>query len=504
MRPGGRIGSGPAQVKFVLAAMAPRFWVVLVGHILEHLKSIVGPKHVLTDAADTAPYVSDWLGHYTGSALAVVRPGSTAETAAVVRACTGQGVPVVPQGGNTSLSGGATPDGSGRAVVLSLSRMNRVLNVDPVGNTIALEAGCVLVDAQAAAREAGRLFPVTFGAEGTSTVGGAVATNAGGMAVVKYGGMHHLTLGVEVVLADGRVWNGMRALYKDSSGYSMRDMFIGSEGTLGVITGAVLRLLPLPTARVSAFVAVADGSKALEVLALVKARCGDRLAAFEFMTGACLHLVLQHVPGARLPFAAVPEAALLIELSDTTDEDGLRGLIEQVLVEASEAGIIEDATVAQSVAQTSAFWHIRSSISEALVAAGRTIKLDLSIPIHATASFVAAAHDIVADIAAEARPIVFGHLSDGNLHYNILGPVAAGDATFASAVPRLTQALHDEVIRIGGSICAEHGIGQTRVSELTRTKTPLELEMMTSLKGLFDPAGLLNPGKLLPLRAREA
>ena len=466
--------------------------------ILTRLENIIGRAHVLVTAADKAPFLTDHLAHYRGGALAVVRPGSTAETAAVVKVCVEAGVPVVPQGGNTSLSGGATPDASGRAVVLSLSRMNRILNVDPIGNTITVEAGCILAEVQAAARQVGRLFPVTFAAEKFCTVGGTLATNAGGMAVVKYGGMHHLALGIEVALADGRVWNGMRALYKDSSGYALRDMFIGSEGTLGVITAAVLKLLPPPTARVAAFVAVADNEAALALLALVKTRCGDRIAAFEFMTRACLDLVLQHVPGAALPVAAVPGAAVLVELSDTTDEPALRALLAEVLAEAARSGIAQDAALAADLAGVQAYWAIRSGIPAALVAEGRTIKLDLSLPINATTSFIARAATIVAAIDAGARPIVFGHLGDGNLHYNILPPAGAREADIEMLAARLTEALHDEVIRLGGSISAEHGIGQGRVAELLRTKQPLELELMASLKRLLDPRGLLNPGKLLP------
>ena len=292
----------------------------------------------------------------------------------------------------------------------------------------------------------------------------------------------------------------MRALHKDSSGYSLRDLFIGSEGTLGVITTAILKLLPCPTARATAFVAVRDDKAALCLLALIKNRCGDRVTAFEFMTGACLDLVARHVEGARIPFEIIPETALLVQLSDTVEETALREILEQALAEADEAGLVQEAVIAQNTSQMDGFWHVRGGISGALVAEGRVVKLDLSIPIDATVRFAAAARTVIDELEPGARPIVFGHLGDGNLHFNILPPPGTSDEGFDDFAERLTQALHDEVIRLGGSICAEHGIGQTRVAELQRTKNPLEMELMASLKNLFDPRGLLNPGKLLPIQ----
>lgn len=465
---------------------------------IERLAAIVGKDHVLTGDA-RIPFLTDWLGKYQGAALAVVRPGSTEEVAAVLAACRVANLPVVPQGGHTSLSGGATPDASGRAIVLSLTRMNRIREIDPVGNTITVDAGAVLATVQAAARDAERFFPLSLGAEGSCTIGGNLAVNAGGVAVLRYGTMRELTLGLEVALPDGRVWDGLKALRKDNSGYALRDLFIGSEGTLGVITGAVLKLFPYPRARASALVSVKNVEGALDLLAAVRGECGDRLTAFEFMTDASIALVLRHVANARLPFPEPPPAVVLVELSDTADEGALGARLETVLAEAAERGIVIDAAIAQDLAQARAFWHLREGISEALVREGRAAKHDISVPVARMTEFLAAADAAVAATAPGVRLILFGHLGDGNLHYNLIRAEAMSEADFAARVPALTQAVHDEVKACRGSISAEHGIGQLRIGEMPRYKAPLELEIMTAIKDLLDPARLLNPGKLLPL-----
>lgn len=471
--------------------------------LIARLAGIVGERHVLIDAAAQAPFLTDWLGKYHGAAAAVIRPGSTEEVAAALVLCAASKVPVVPQGGNTSMSGGATPDTSGRAVVLSLTRMNRIREVDPIGNTITVDAGVVLAKVQEAAKAAERFFPLSLGAEGSCTIGGNLAANAGGVAVLRYGTMRELTLGLEVVLPDGRVWDGLTALRKDNTGYALRDLFIGSEGTLGVITGAVLKLFPQPLARATAFVAVRDARAALTLLSSVRARCGDRLTAFEFMTGDCLSLILRHISNARLPLAELPQAAALIELSDADDEAALAARLEGALMEAVEADIVLDAAIAQDGAQARAFWRIREGVSEALVREGKAAKHDVSMPIAAMADFIAATGAAVAAAAPGVRPIVFGHLGDGNLHYNLLPPAGLGDMEFAALASDLTRIVHDETRRRRGSISAEHGIGQLRVSEMPRCKAPIELELMRALKGLFDPDGLLNPGKLLPGPAKN-
>jgi len=471
--------------------------------LINRLAAIVGEKNVLTHDALMTPYLNDWLGKYHGSAQAVVRPGSAAEVAAVLAVCGDTGTPIVPQGGNTSMSGGATPDATGSAVVLSLTRMNRIREIDPVGNTITVDAGVVLAHVHAAAKEVGRHFPLSLGAEGSCTVGGNLATNAGGVAVLRYGTMRELTLGLEVALPDGRTWDGLTALRKDNTGYALRDLFIGSEGTLGVITGAVLKLFPEPRAKATALVAVQNAEAALSLLSLVRDKCGDRLTAFEFMTDVCMDLVLRHVANARIPFSAVPPAVVLVELSDTDDDAALTARLEDALVAASEVELALDATIARDLAQAKNFWRLREGISEALVREGKAAKHDISVPVARMAEFIMAADQAVAAVSHGVRHVVFGHLGDGNLHYNLLRAGDMSESDFAVLAPSLTRVVHDEAKAYRGSISAEHGIGQLRVGDMTRYKAPLELEIMTALKGLFDPAGLLNPGKLLPLTTNE-
>lgn len=466
--------------------------------LIAELAGALGEANVLVSEQDQAPFLTDWLGKYRGAARAVVRPGSTTEVAAVMRICARHKIPVVPQGGNTSMSGGATPDTTGDAIVLSLMRLNSIRNIDAISNTIVVDAGVVLAKVQQAAQQAGRFFPLSLGAEGSCTIGGNLAANAGGVAVLRYGTMRELTLGLEVVLADGRIWDGLTALRKDNTGYALRDLFIGSEGTLGIITGAVLKLFARPHARATAFVAVQDAAAALDLLPAVRDRCGDRLTAFEFMTGECLALILHHIGDARLPLAAMPPAAVLIELSDQDDEPGLRERLEAALIDSVEAGLVLDAAVAQDVTQAKAFWHIREGVSEALVREGKAAKHDVSMPVSAMADFVTSTDAAVRAAAPGIRPIVFGHLGDGNLHYNLLPAEGQTPADFAAIAPDLTRIVHDEIVRRRGSISAEHGIGQLRVGEMKLRKAPLELELMHQLKHLLDPAGLLNPGKLLP------
>ncbi len=467
-------------------------------NLVAALAGLLGEANVIVSAQDQAPFLTDWLGKYRGGARAVVRPGSTEEVAAVMRLCASHGVPVVPQGGNTSMSGGATPDETGEAIVLSLMRLNRISNIDPIGNTITVDAGVVLARVQQAAEAAGRFFPLSLGAEGSCTIGGNLAANAGGVAVLRYGTMRELTLGLEVVLADGRIWDGLTALRKDNTGYALRDLFIGSEGTLGIITGAVLKLFARPQARATAFVAVRDTAAALSLLGTIRDRCGDRVTAFEFMTGDCLALILSHIADARLPLTEMPPAAVLIELSDQDDEAALREKLEAALIGSVEDGLVSDAAIAQDGTQARAFWRIREGVSEALVRAGKAAKHDVSMPVSAMAEFVAATDAAVQAAAPGTRPIVFGHLGDGNLHYNLLPGTDQDPAAFATLAPELTRIVHGEIGRRRGSISAEHGIGQLRVGEMPLRKAPIELDLMRSLKDLLDPAGLLNPGKLLP------
>lgn len=465
--------------------------------ILDQLTAIVGAAHVLTAAADQEAYVVDWMKKYRGQALCVVRPGNTDEVAAVLRCCNEARISIIPQGGNTGMAGGATPDRSGSQVILSLTRLNRVRAIDPVGNTITVEAGCVLATIQQAARDAGRFFPLSLGAEGSCTIGGNLATNAGGIAVLRYGNMRDLALGLEVVLPDGRIWDGLQALRKDNTGYDLRDLFIGSEGTLGVITGAVLKLHAAPAARATAMVALPGRDAALALFTRLRGRAGDRLTAFEFMTRNCVNLVLTHVQAAVSPFPSVPPAIVLTELSDTDAQSDLAALLEEMLAAAIEAGEAADAVIAQSSEQAKALWRIREGISEAQVRAGKTIKHDIALPIGQLASFMDECERVVEAAYPGLNFLVFGHLGDGNLHYNLQRAPQMDDEDFYKLTPPLNALVHDLVHRYRGSISAEHGVGQLRRDELPRYKSGVALQMMHDLKRLFDPANILNPGKLL-------
>ncbi|MFN4276995.1 MAG: FAD-binding oxidoreductase [Ferrovibrio sp.] len=464
---------------------------------LDQLCAIVGAGHVLTAPDDQRAYVVDWMKKYHGRALAVVRPGSTAEVAAVLRCCNEAGVAVIPQGGNTGMAGGATPDDSGRQVILSLTRMNKIRDLDPVGNTITVDAGCILAAVQMAANDAGRFFPLSLGAEGSCTIGGNLATNAGGVAVLRYGNARELALGLEVVLADGRIWDGLQALRKDNTGYDLRDLFIGSEGTLGVITAAVLKLHAAPVAQATAMMALPDRDAALALFTRLRGRVGDRLTAFEFMTRNCVDLVLKQVAGASLPFAAVPPAIVLAELSDTDAGTDLPALLEDLLAAAIEAGEATDAVIAQSGEQAKALWRIREGISEAQVRAGKTIKHDIALPIGQLAAFMDECERVVEAACPGLNFLVFGHLGDGNLHYNLQRAPHMDDEAFYALTGSLNALVHDLVHRYRGSISAEHGVGQLRRDELPRYKSGVALQMMLDLKRLFDPGNILNPGKLL-------
>ncbi|WP_341895440.1 FAD-binding oxidoreductase [Ferrovibrio terrae] len=464
---------------------------------LTQLADIVGTAHVLTKAAAQDAYVVDWMKKYRGRALAVVRPADTAQVSAVLRCCNDARVSVIPQGGNTGMAGGATPDDSGRQVILSLGRLNRIREVDPVGNTITVDAGCILANIQAAAREAGRFFPLSLGAEGSCTIGGNLATNAGGIAVLRYGNTREQALGLEVVLADGRIWDGLQGLRKDNTGYDLRDLFIGSEGTLGVITAAVLKLQAAPAVRVTAMIALPDQDAALKLFVGLGARAGDRLTAFEFMTRSCLDLVLQHVAGTASPFAVVPPAVVLTELSDTDAAADLAGLLETILGDAITAGEAEDAVIAQSGEQAKALWRLREGISEAQVRAGKTIKHDIALPIGRLAAFMRDCETAVEAAFPGLRFLVFGHLGDGNLHYNLQRAPQMTDDEFYALTGPLNAVVHDLVHRYRGSISAEHGVGQLRRDELPRYKPPVAMQIMHDLKRLFDSRNILNPGKLL-------
>ena len=452
------------------------------------LAEIVGAANVLTAPADTAAYFTDWRKQYFAPAQCVVRPGSAAEVAAVVALCGKQNVAVVPQGGNTGLSGGSVPIGTRPEIVLSLSRMNRIRALDALNDTITVEAGCVLAAVQQAAQDAGRLFPLSLAAEGSCQIGGNLSTNAGGVNVLRYGTAREQVLGLEVVLPDGRVWDGLRALRKDNTGYDLKQLFLGAEGTLGVITAAVLRLYPKPSAAATAWLAVDTPGHAVELLALLRAGLGDRLTAFELISDACLKAVLAHAPDTRAPLPGVNGWQVLVEFADSGEAAALRERVERVLFECTEAGALRDAVLAQSGEQARALWRIRETIPEAQFT---NVKHDISVPVSRTPEFIRLAGAALSAAIPEAKPYVFGHVGDGNLHYNV------GPESLVKRREAVNRIVYDTVAKLGGSISAEHGLGQLKRDEIRSHKSPLEMELMRALKRALDPAGLMNPGKVL-------
>ncbi len=465
-------------------------------HLITQFTERLGADHVLTAADAMSSYLGDWRGRYHGAALCVVRPACTAEVAAVVQACARAGVAMVPQGGNTSLCGAATPASDGRSVVISLSRLKRVRAIDPANNTITVEAGCVLQTLQETAAQAGRLFPLSLAAEGSCQIGGNLSTNAGGVQVLRYGNARELTLGLEVVLPNGEIWEGLRGLRKDNTGYDLKHLFIGAEGTLGIITAAVLKLFPLPRATATAWLAIAAPTVAVRLLAELQDRFGPALTACELVSQIALKLVRQHIPGPH-PVVSASPWYLLIELSGGSEDAVLRAALESFLAEAVDAGTISDALLAQSGAQARRLWVLRESIGEAQKIEGLSIKHDVSLPISRIPEFLARAERALSEAFPEIRIVAFGHIGDGNLHYNQSQAAAGENAVFLAAQPQVNRLVHDLVHELGGSISAEHGIGQLKREELQRYKSPLELELMRSIKRALDPQGLMNPGKVL-------
>jgi FAD/FMN-containing dehydrogenase len=467
---------------------------------LEALRSAFSGR-LHTSVVDMRPFLTDWRGKWTGQAQAVVQPDSAADVAAVMRWCHEHRVPLVPQGGNTGLSGGGTPDQSGRAVVLSLTRLNRVRGTDTENNTIVVEAGVTLQQVQQAAQDAGRLFPLSLAAEGTCTIGGNLATNAGGVQVLRYGNARDLCLGLEVVTSEGEIWNGLRGLRKDNTGYDLRDLFIGSEGTLGVITAAVLKLFPIPTSRVSAFIAVPSPAAAVQLLQAAQSALGAALSAFELMSDTCIGLVEKHVDKARLPLAERSPWYVLLEASENTRETESGGALEALLETALEKELATDAALSSSVAQYKALWALREDISESQGAEGKTIKHDIALPISCIAEFVASTGEAIECEFPGVRLVVFGHVGDGNLHYNVSPAADRTDSEHAAAFVALeapiNRLVHDAVIARGGSISAEHGLGVLRRDESARYKSEVELKLMRAVKAALDPLNLMNPGKLL-------
>ena len=465
--------------------------------LVQALHEVLGDAGLISDAERMHSYLSDWRNAYRGQAALVLRPASTEEVAAVVRLCFEAGVALVPQGGNTGLCGGSIPDDSGRQVVLSLTRMARIRAVDIGNQTITVEAGVILQRLQEAAAEVGRLFPLSLGAEGSCTVGGNLATNAGGTAVLRYGNMRDLVLGLEVVLPDGRIWNGLRGLRKDNTGYDLKQLFIGAEGTLGIITAAVLKLFPAVCSLTTAWVALPSPQAAVELIGQMRSLCGDRLTGFELMSRPSLEFVLRHVAGCNDPFAEAHPWYVLIELSDTLVAAPLNDMLEQGLGEAFEQGSVLDAVIASSEAQVAALWALREGISEAQNHEGPSLKHDISVPVSSIPDFIEDTDRRLREDFPGVRIVAYGHVGDGNLHYNISKPLGAEDALFKAQQDSIMQVIYDATAAFDGSISAEHGLGQAKREAAKRYKDPLELELMRAIKATLDPLGLMNPGKVL-------
>ncbi|TSE29859.1 putative FAD-linked oxidoreductase [Tepidimonas thermarum] len=467
--------------------------------LLNDLRAAVGAAHVLTAGdTDLTPWEQDWRRRHRGRALAVVRPASTAEVAAVVRLCGQHGVAIVPQGGNTGLVLGGVPDGSGTQVVLSTTRLQRIRALDAANLTLTVEAGCILQTAQQAAAEAGLWLPLSLAAEGSCTIGGNLATNAGGTQVLRFGNARDLCLGLEVVTADGRVWDGLGGLRKDNTGYDLRHLFIGSEGTLGIITAAVLKLVPQPAAQLTAWAAVPSLDAAVALLGLAQRRLGPGLTGFEAMNRLALQLVQRHFPQLSVPLADAAPYAVLLELSDDEGEAHARARLEALLGDALQNGCAADAVVAANLAQARTLWHIRESIPLAQAEEGLNVKHDISVPVSRIPAFCAQAEAALAQTVPGARLVNFGHLGDGNLHFNVQCPDGADAAAFLRAhEARINALVYDHVQRHGGSISAEHGIGGLKAALLPRYKDPVALALMRSIKQALDPHGRFNPGRLL-------
>ena len=466
--------------------------------LIDALRACLGQAHVLLPGEhDLSGYERDWRKRYAGRALAVVRPADTAQVAAIVSLAREHGVALVPQGGNTGLVGGGVPDDSGTQLLLSLQRLNRVRQIDPANLTMTVDAGCVLQQVQQAARDAGLLFPLSLAAEGSCTIGGNLATNAGGTQVLRYGNARELCLGLEVVTADGTVWDGLSGLRKDNTGYDLRDLFIGSEGTLGVITAATLKLHPLPLARMTALAACDTLRDAVALLGLAQARCGAALTGFEVMNALSLALVGKHFPQLTQPLGPRPWTVLL-ELSDSEGETHARAQFEALLEDALERGVIDDAAVAETLAQSHAMWHLRESIPLAQSEEGLNIKHDIALPVSRIPDFVEGCDRLLAERFPGSRLVDFGHLGDGNLHYNVQAPEGVAPAHFLRTHEAAVNALvYDQVAAHGGSISAEHGIGQLKREELAQRKSPVALQLMRQIKQALDPRGLLNPGRVV-------
>ncbi len=466
-------------------------------NILDQIRALLGPAGFIDQPADMALYLREPRGLYAGETALIARPATTQEVAAVVKLCADGGMAIVPQGGNTGLVGGQIPFPGDNAILLNLSRMNRIQTIDPLNDTLTAEAGVTLTALQAAAQDAGRLFPLHLASGGSAQLGGAISTNAGGNAVLRYGMMRDLVLGLEAVLPDGQIWNGLRALRKDNTGYDLKQLFIGGEGTLGIVTRAVVKLFPAPRSVETVMAGVPDVTRAVALLALLRTACGDQLTAFELLPRIGMDFVLKHIRAARDPMAARHPWYVLIEISSGYESFVVRAMLETALANAAGAGLVSDAVLADSQSKAQALWALRENLSDVQKLEGGSIKHDVSVPVSAIADFIARASAAVTGLLPGIRPVPFGHIGDGNVHFNLSQPPGMDCAAFLARWDEFNTIVHDSVAELGGSISAEHGLGRMKREEITRYKSPLEMEMMRSLKRALDPKGIMNPGKLV-------
>lgn len=460
---------------------------------LDAIRAIVGPKGVY-EGDDSAPFLSEWRSRWPGKAALIVAPASTEEVAAVVKYCSENDIAITPQGGNTGLVGGQIP--AGYEILLSLKRMRRIRAVEPLNNTMTVDAGVTLAEAQEAAKDAGRLFPLSIGSEGSCQIGGVISTNAGGVNVLRYGNTRDLVLGIEAVTPSGDIWNGLKRLRKDNTGYDLKQLFIGGEGTLGIVTGAVLKLLPAPADKVTVIAGVNDAQDAVKLLSHVQNATGGLASSFEMMARICIDLTLRHIAQTRDPMAERHPFYVLAEFS-SSQTGGLRETVEGALGSAMEEGLIRDAVIAENEAQAHDFWRIRHSLSEAINGEGLGARHDVSVATSDIPAFLDKAGAAVKKIAPDARIVPFGHIGDGNVHYDILGPEGSAKDVLEPLRPQIESAVYDVIGDFSGSISAEHGVGRHRRDSIAKRKSPVEMEMMRAIKQALDPKGIMNPGKML-------
>jgi len=465
--------------------------------LIDRFTDIVGARYSLREANDMVPYLTEPRDKFYGKAAMVLRPGTVDEVAAIARLANQTHTPIVPQGGNTGLVGGQVPDSSGTGIIVSLSRLDKVRSLDPAANAMIVEAGVILLDAQAAAKSVDRLFPLSLAAEGSCEIGGNLATNAGGTAVLAYGNTRELVLGLEVVLASGEVWNGLRTLRKDNTGYDLKNLFVGSEGTLGIITAAALKLFPNPRGTGTALIGLASPKAALELFQRARAIAGPSLTSFELMSRLGVEFVLRHLPGSRDPLAGHHDWYALVEISSGRSDAEASDLIEAIFIDGSEAGLIEDGARAETVEQAQAIWHIRHGLPNVQGFEGGSIKHDVSVPLDSIPELIARGSARVVAMIPGTRPVPFGHIGDGNIHFNFTQPIDMDKSAFLDRWMEVNAAVHEIVGELGGSISAEHGIGQLKRHLLPQFKSAIELDLMRKIKATLDPNGILNPGKVL-------